>query len=669
MSSLEKHDVINLIKSCLLSVQGSISINKLDDDYLLLEGTRIPFKKFGSTSLEYFLKTIPEIEFTRNRFGHTLVNARPSKSTEHIASFVAKQRPKQRSRHGNVYLHNHMRTSIPSSRYSQEHSFRNKTEHVQSNFEVPPRFKKDVLSPLRNEQPEKLSARVETSIPEKLSDKITIATKVTPFNKIVKSSSNRPERTNVSLRNHNKFLVPSQKTDLEENMLDDTYTNSTIISPLTPLRARLLASSTKKSPTLQVNNFRNPTLPMECKSSGEVLQIAAKQPFEDFRKLPQTLRNSMSDQSIKEFVDDQSIITMNIIKLLNSFPSGIWAENLPHFYTKTFGETLPENWGLVIKVNPRINIEEPVPGKSIIFLSTEISPKSLSSNLDEISLQQVVPPPLILPETAEWDIYITVVTPDVNIYVRLLGEDYSIIYDNMATDMELYYMNTIAVVDNPIVGNYYAIKLDDCWHRVRVQEIQEQQEGRLFFIDQGDEEWHPLSSLCHLEPKFAQIPAQAVLCRLHGLEEFIHHPLTCGILTSLVVGKSMIARLIPQASENDQAVSVVVFDTHTDDDVNINFLLAESITHSVSHPFDLPVDIFSLTSLTATLPLFLIPTSAATRPKLEPGDMVLNGEGKRASILSLLSTWASSMDTFPLRSKGPEHCQQGLYRLTCPVKP
>ncbi|CAG2056159.1 unnamed protein product, partial [Timema podura] len=188
-----------------------------------------------------------------------------------------------------VYLHNHMRTSIPSSRYSQEHSFRNKTEHVQSNFEVPPRFKKDVLSPLRNEQPEKLSARVETSIPEKPSDKITIATKVTPSNKIVKSSSNRPERTNVSLRNHNgkkaetnnetyitekgmstvgngrlnreeppglaqpnKFLVPSQKTDLEENMLDDTYTNSTIISPLTPLRARLLASSTKKSPTLQV---------------------------------------------------------------------------------------------------------------------------------------------------------------------------------------------------------------------------------------------------------------------------------------------------------------------------------------------------------------------------------------------------------------------------------
>nr|CAD7461061.1 unnamed protein product [Timema tahoe] len=268
----------------------------------------------------------------------------PSKSTEHIASFVAKQRPKQRSRHGNhlislrqvlsatkmtrlanavpfqlppltpanttnvsvppppspnfikpmllaraesgllqslgrmvlvvgcrqnpsssgskgsrwrvtdrslrVYLHNHMRTSIPSGRYSQEHSFRNKTEHVQSNFEVPPR--KDVLSPLRNEQPEKLSARVETSIPEKPSDKITIATKVTPSNKIVKSSSNRPERTNVSLRNHNKFLVLSQKTDMEENMLDDTYTNSTIISPLTPLRARLLASSKKQSPTLQV---------------------------------------------------------------------------------------------------------------------------------------------------------------------------------------------------------------------------------------------------------------------------------------------------------------------------------------------------------------------------------------------------------------------------------
>nr|CAD7400687.1 unnamed protein product [Timema poppensis] len=494
-----------------------------------------------------------------------------------------------------------------------------KTEHVQSNFEVPPRFKKDVLSPLRNEQPEKLSARVETSISEKpSSDKISIATKVAPSNKIVKSSSNLPERTNVSLKNHNgkksetnngtcipekgisnvgnrglnreeppglaqlnnKFLAPSRKTDLEENMLDDTYTNSTIISPLTPLRARLLASSKKQAPILQVNNFRKPTIPIEYKPSSEVLQIAAKQPFEDFRKLPQTLSNSMSDHSIKEFVDDQSI-TMNIIK-------------------------------------------------------------SLSSNFDEISLQQLVPPPLILPKTAEWDVYITVVTPNANIYARLLGEDYSIIYENMATDMELYYMNTIAVVDNPMVGNYYAIKLDDCWHRVLVQEIQEQQEGRLFFIDQGDEEWHPLSSLCHLEPKFAQIPAQAVLCRLHGLEEFIHHPLTCGILTSLVVGKSMIARLISQASENDQAVSVIVFDTQTDDDININFLLAESITHSVSHPFDLPVDIFSLTSLTATLPL---PASAATRPKLEPGVMVLNGEGKRAIKVALKDVTATAAMT------------------------
>nr|CAD7427066.1 unnamed protein product [Timema monikensis] len=318
-----------------------------------------------------------------------------------------------------------------------------------------------------------------------------------------------------------KFLAPSQKTDLVENMLDDTYTNSTIISPLTPLRARLLASSKKQAPILQ----------------------------------------------------------------------------------------------------------------------------SLSSNLDEISLLQLVPPPLILPDTAEWDVYITVVTPNANIYVRLLGEDYSIIYENMATDMELYYMNTIAVVDNPIVGNYYAIKLDDCWHRVLVQEIQEQQEGRLFFIDQGDEEWHPLSSLCHLEPKFAQIPAQAVLCRLHGLEEFIHHPLTCGILTSLVVGKSMIAKLIPQAFENDQAVPVIVFDTHTDDDVNINFLLAESITHSVSHHFDLPVDILSFTSLTATLPLSLNPTSAATRLELEPDDMVLNGEGKRAIKVALKDVTATAAMT------------------------
>lgn len=85
-------------------------------------------------------------------------------------------------------------------------------------------------------------------------------------------------------------------------------------------------------------------------------------------------------------------------------------------------------------------------------------------------------------------------------------------YENLATDMEMFYMGQVNFAANPEIGAFYAIKMDDCWHRVELVEIKETcTEGRVFFIDHGDEEDILLNQLHTLEQHFAKLPAQACI--------------------------------------------------------------------------------------------------------------------------------------------------------------
>jgi hypothetical protein len=75
--------------------------------------------------------------------------------------------------------------------------------------------------------------------------------------------------------------------------------------------------------------------------------------------------------------------------------------------------------------------------------------------------------------------------------------------------MEMFYMGQVNLAINPKIGSFYAIKIDDCWHRVELVEMNETcTRGRVFFIDHGDEEDVILNQLHLLEQRFARLPAQ-----------------------------------------------------------------------------------------------------------------------------------------------------------------
>jgi pimeloyl-CoA synthetase len=78
--------------------------------------------------------------------------------------------------------------------------------------------------------------------------------------------------------------------------------------------------------------------------------------------------------------------------------------------------------------------------------------------------------------------------------------------------MEMVYMGKVDVAADPKIGSFYAVKVDDCWHRVELVEMNDTHTGgRVFFIDHGDEEDVDFNELHLLEERFARLPAQ--VCR------------------------------------------------------------------------------------------------------------------------------------------------------------
>lgn len=48
-------------------------------------------------------------------------------------------------------------------------------------------------------------------------------------------------------------------------------------------------------------------------------------------------------------------------------------------------------------------------------------------------------PELVLPEENIWDVYVTHIFSTVEVCIRLLGDDYSTVYEDLITEMELHY--------------------------------------------------------------------------------------------------------------------------------------------------------------------------------------------------------------------------------------
>ena len=111
------------------------------------------------------------------------------------------------------------------------------------------------------------------------------------------------------------------------------------------------------------------------------------------------------------------------------------------------------------------------------------------------------------------------------VYVRLLGEEYHVRYEELVTEMELHYFNSsdFISVTNPTIGKIYALKYDGQWHRVKVENVSGV-EITVFFIDHGEKEVVMAEHLKELAEQFLQLAPQVFPISLTGLEHLADSP-------------------------------------------------------------------------------------------------------------------------------------------------
>eukprot|EP00095_Tigriopus_kingsejongensis_P000637 maker-scaffold275_size226830-snap-gene-1.31 protein:Tk00637 transcript:maker-scaffold275_size226830-snap-gene-1.31-mRNA-1 annotation:"tdrd7" len=312
-----------------------------------------------------------------------------------------------------------------------------------------------------------------------------------------------------------------------------------------------------------------------------------------------TTRKSGTDHG-RGCIDDALID--QVFEIVTS-PNGVWSTEIDKEYAKIYNKALPKTWPVLLQeftsTQPgcKLKVDTPIPDRYIICRNaptecdehTPVRPvsghdqstKGEGSNLAPKELVNVpsdgpnkekkppaVPPPIAYPSDDFWDVYVTNVNSTVNVFLRLLGKDYSEKYEALVTDMELFYYNDTASSTEvqPQIGRLYVAIIDSEVNRVEICEITGSY-VTCFFIDTGEKEVVKVESLRELAPQFLELPIQSISVQLYGLEHLAESPSALVEVSTALQAKSFVAELVRRP---DDAISMVIHDTSTNQDVNLN---------------------------------------------------------------------------------------------------
>ncbi|XP_073844364.1 tudor domain-containing protein 7 tapas isoform X3 [Musca autumnalis] len=272
-------------------------------------------------------------------------------------------------------------------------------------------------------------------------------------------------------------------------------------------------------------------------------------------------------------------------------PHGIFAKNLPEWFETTFQQSLPDDWFALIQTSSLFTTETGL--SKVIIFANEDADKDLTPLGAEDKAKVIQIDPIRLPWSDEyWSIFITHCNSTVEVWGRLFGPDYSGRYSALMNDIEVFMANKKERPVSITRKNIYLVSINDCWHRIRVEELDKSKASCLcFFIDFGDADWLPVDQLFICETHFLRLPAQAVPFSLYGLEDFEGNPAGRKCLDDLLPTKSVVGKVFTKESEFydteskcNGKIQVVLFDTSTQEDINLNHQLSNMICKETMPP-------------------------------------------------------------------------------------
>lgn len=152
-----------------------------------------------------------------------------------------------------------------------------------------------------------------------------------------------------------------------------------------------------------------------------------------------------------------------MFQILETHPNGVWSSKVPGEYTELHGEKLPADWLKQIMEFPQVDsnvisdkqiiltlIESPtdmginnqpaielvtvralikLPRISTLVIVTNCTFQKIETPAVQIAAEESTvnqPPPINLPKEEHWDIYITNANSTAELWLRLVGDTYSV---------------------------------------------------------------------------------------------------------------------------------------------------------------------------------------------------------------------------------------------------
>ncbi|XP_013134609.1 PREDICTED: tudor domain-containing protein 7A [Papilio polytes] len=576
----DKDQVIQALRATLISVKGALTIKQCNRDYRELQGEWIPFKKLGYPTLEKLFQDVPGFKISQIN-GEWYVDAIASQETQHIASMVARQKSTKKT---NVKLSSNRfpkkqgswrkpasTSSYPSS-YDKDYSkqfYRYKT-NTSFNSNPNPKFQSNKYNKVietKNPPPQQVKQPIKV---------VEQQEKVAP--NVPKSYSAAPrdshtDKLNHSKRNEKESEPRAGKMSASQRLFNLRDRLSTV--DLIPLQlpahnnyVEPLNTKENMDPVTQVVPAHNLEPPPESTSSQEKLEwtcrkLGLPQPvynLYDYRpkKGPVTYDctvkvgstysvssypdSSPSEQLAREVAaakvlamvegsEVQGLPTAGAARALQALAdlvaeheAGLWASIVPHMYREKYNENLPNNWQELVENCPRILKDRVVNGLLVLLPNNKEAgaarPPQACAPAPEETIDSDLPP-LQFPDQDFWNVFITVANSTLEVWLRIIGIEYSNMLDAMLIEMAKYYEHFGTSVDKSMIikNAWYAVNLSDGgWQRAKVLDL-EKDTATVFLGDHGDDDTVNITNIKILEPQFRKLPAQAILCRLEGAEE------------------------------------------------------------------------------------------------------------------------------------------------------
>ncbi|XP_067666250.1 tudor domain-containing protein 7B-like [Haliotis asinina] len=182
------------------------------------------------------------------------------------------------------------------------------------------------------------------------------------------------------------------------------------------------------------------------------------------------------------------------------------------------------------------------------------------------------PETVLLPDNKFLDVYVCFISPDLAVTVRIVGEDYSDKLDEFEAQLEDCFKK--ADPDTFIAPGAVCIaSMDGLYQRVLINSVTDGK-AECYFTDHGDTENISLSHLRSLPLDLnTSLPYQAVRCYLNGLEKVTDTVTALESLLDMALGKTCVAEIV----DRDERLSVILYDTNDDNDLNINEAVIKAI--------------------------------------------------------------------------------------------